>query len=70
MTQGNRYSVVCRFHGCMQSRASRLRGAAGARAVKRAHMRDTGCLGSMIGIYHWHINDETKLKPRPPRRVE
>jgi hypothetical protein len=70
VTQGNRYSVVCLSHGCLQSRAPRLRGPAGARTVKRAHTRGAGCQESMIGIYHWHINDETKRRPKAPRRVE
>jgi hypothetical protein len=33
-------------------------------------MRGAGCQGWMIDIYHWHINDEIKRKPKVPRRVE
>lgn len=62
---GNRYSVFCARSGCLQSRATGLRE---ARGVLRRHEVACGCRAEHT-ITHWHVNDEAKRAPPPPRVV-
>lgn len=62
--EGNRYSVYCITHGCLESRASGLKE---ARRILRGH-DGCGC-NAGTAIYHWHVNDETKAHRKAARLV-